>query len=120
MKNRFLFRGKTIGGSWVQGFLHANVRKDHWYISNKAASPYAYEVIPDTICQCTGYKGIYEHDIFNWCGERYEILWSNELLMWVMRQLDSDEIFELRQMRESEIIVTGNMFDELRDTAHVN
>ena len=39
-----LFKAKTISGNWVNGLL-AN-KDDKWYISNKAGSPFAYEVRP--------------------------------------------------------------------------
>ena len=66
MKDRYLFKTKTCNGEWVAGFLHC--KDDKWYISNKAGSPFAYEVRPDTICQCTGLKDkngklIWENDI---------------------------------------------------------
>lgn len=66
MQDRYLFRGKTIRGDWVQGLL-ANT-DDKWYISNKAGRPFAFEIRPETICQCTGLKDkngrlIFENDI---------------------------------------------------------
>ena len=54
MENRYLFRGKTISGNWVHGLL-AN-KDDKWYISNKAGAPFAYEIRPESICQCTGLR----------------------------------------------------------------
>lgn len=51
-----LFKAKTISGNWVNGLL-AN-KDDKWYISNKAGSPFAYEVRPETLCQFTGLRMI--------------------------------------------------------------
>lgn len=69
MKDRYLFKAKTCNGEWVAGFLHC--KDDKWYISNKAGSPFAYEVRPDTICQCTGLKDkngklIWENDVIKY------------------------------------------------------
>ena len=54
MEDRYLFRGKTISGEWVTGFLA--VKDGKYYISNKAGRPFAYEIRPETISQCTGLK----------------------------------------------------------------
>jgi uncharacterized phage protein (TIGR01671 family) len=66
MKDRCLFKAKICNGEWVAGFLYC--KNDKWYINNKAGSPFAFEVRPDTICQCTGLKDkndklIWENDI---------------------------------------------------------
>ena len=73
MEDRYLFKAKTCNGEWVTGFLHC--KDDKWYISNKAGSPFAYEVRPDTICQCTGLKDkngklIWENDIVDFLGHK--------------------------------------------------
>ena len=66
MEDRYLFKAKTCNGEWVSGFLHC--KENRRYISNKAGAPFAFEVRPDTICQCTGLKDkngkpIWENDI---------------------------------------------------------
>lgn len=66
MKERYLYKSKTCNGEWVTGLL---AHKDNkYYISNKAGTPFAFEVRPDNICQCTGLKDkngtlIWETDI---------------------------------------------------------
>lgn len=68
MKDKYLFKAKTCSGEWVVGFLHC--KDDKWYISNKAGSPFAFEIRPDTICQCTGLK-----------DKNGELIWENDILM---------------------------------------
>lgn len=87
MEMRYLFKGKTICGDWVRGLLANN--GDKWYISNNAGRPFAFEIRPDTICQCTGMKDkngklIWENDIvrtvYDGNEHIYQVVWDESEL----------------------------------------
>lgn len=66
-----LFRGKTVKEEWVYGLLsHVG---NAWYISDKAGTPLAYEVIPSTVGQYTGLNNerhrLFLGDIVSWNNE---------------------------------------------------
>lgn len=80
MEDRYLFKAKTCRGDWVQGFLAS--RNGKWYVGNKADRPLAFEIRPETICQCTGLKDkngklIWENDICDRKEEYPEIVKYN-------------------------------------------
>lgn len=75
MKDRCLFKAKICNGEWVAGFLHC--KDDKWYISNKAGAPFAFEVRPDTICQCTGLK-----------DKNGKLIWEGDIILF---QRDNDD-----------------------------
>lgn len=66
MEDRYLFKAKTCRGDWVQGFLASKNGK--WYIGNKAGRPLAFEIRPETICQCTGLK-----------DKNGKLIWGNDI-----------------------------------------
>lgn len=70
MNERYRYRGITTGGGWRHGYISNSTDGKRWYINNSSGRPFAYEVYPDTICQCTGLRDkngklIFEHDILS-------------------------------------------------------
>ena len=110
---RYLFRGKRVdNGEWVEGDLVHSVYK----INDVCVGQYGneigmHEVDPSTICQCTGYEGIYEKDIFQCEDERYVIEWSDYSLSWEAESIFSSETISLGEFLPKEIDVIGNVFD---------
>ncbi len=56
-----LFKAKTIENKWVEGLLSRSIGclnqpEKGFYISNKAGSPWAYHVRPETICIYSTFK----------------------------------------------------------------
>lgn len=118
MKDRCLFKAKICNGEWVAGFLHCKENK--WYISNKAGAPFAFEVRPDTICQCTGLKDkngklIWENDIVNCLTEECCgcIGWNESEAGFYFNVLLEDGRFEEEYIYDYQdgIEVIGNIFD---------
>lgn len=123
MELRYLFKGKTICGDWVRGLLANN--GDKWYISNNAGRPFAFEIRPDTICQCTGLKDkngklIWENDIVAyWDSYSTEnglaeadcigkVVWDDETISFQVTNRLSAESYEVLG---DECSVIGNVFD---------
>ena len=123
MQDRYLFRGKTISGDWVQGLLAST--DGRWYISNKAGKPFAYEIRPESICQCTGLKDkngnlIWENDIVAyWDSYSTEnglaeadcigkVVWDDETISFQVTNRLSAESYEVL---DDECSVIGNTFD---------
>jgi uncharacterized phage protein (TIGR01671 family) len=120
MKDRYLFKAKTCNGEWVSGFLHCKENK--WYISNKAGSPFAFEVRPDTICQCTGLKDkngklIWENDIMvAHLDDDYPEDETYIRIMWhgsgfCSKENGSEDIIPIGKFDREHFEVCGNIFD---------
>ena len=99
MENRYLYRGKRIdNGEWVEWNMLTGI-------------PHDVHILKDTICQCTGYDGIYEKDIFQCDDERYVIEWCDCSLGWEAQAIGSSESISLGEFSPKEIDVIGNKID---------
>ena len=112
MENRYLCRGKQINnGEWVignrldaqDGRVAICETSGNW----KGICP----CIPDTVCQCTGYEGIYERDIIRYDYEEYVIKWSDDSLSWEAISLETDVSVPLGELNPDYMIVIGNEID---------
>ena len=122
MNDRYLYRAKRIdNGEWVEGHYITNEKDpNHAYIGylfgvvdGMVHDTDIVEVIPSTICQCTGKhdipekKMIYEHDFVsfldaysteNGYAEQYcigEVLWDDEELCFYVTNRLSAESYEV-------------------------
>ena len=120
MENRYLYRGKRIdNGEWIVGSLIVDKHQDietGEQIEITGIYPSEYKgfskrVDPSTICQCTGYDGIYEKDIFQCDDERYVIEWCDYSLGWEAQAIGSSESISLGEFSPKEIDVIGNKID---------
>ncbi len=114
MENRYLFRGKRKdNGEWIQGYLYGIWERRYilWGMTNDI--PNMVEVDPETVCQCTGYEGIYEKDIFRYEDEDYVIKWSDDSLSWEAVSLFTDGNVSLEEFNPDYIDVIGNEIDNL-------
>ena len=100
MEDRYLYRGKRTltDNMWVYWDGFSGVQPNT-------------VIEEETICQCTGYEGIYEKDIFQCDDERYVIEWCDSSLSWDASAVGSSESISLGEFSPDEIIVIGNAID---------
>lgn len=114
MNDRYLFKAKrTDNGEWVKGYYRYIQCLDEHHILpiNPRNKMECYVIDPSTVCQCAGYAGIWEHDIFQCDEERYQIEFDGEELTWQAESLFYSDSIELGEFSPDEIDVIGNIFD---------
>lgn len=118
MQDRFLSRGKRIdNGEWVEGYLAypfcTEKGNESYYFYAKDSLDFFCRCVVDasTICQCTGYEGIYEKDIFRCEDEDYVIKWSDDSLRWEATSLETDVSVPLGDINPDYMVVIGNEID---------
>jgi hypothetical protein len=100
MEDRYLYRGKRT--------LTDNI----WVYWDGVSGVQPNTVIEEeTICQCTGYEGIYEKDIFRYEDEDYVIKWSDNSSSWEAVSLFTDVSVSLAEFNPYYIDVIGNEVD---------
>lgn len=136
MENRYLYKAKTtpkekgeFNNVWVIGNLIVSNRKYYIHpvgnivnVKNEIGRIIVmHEVIPDTICQCTGLKDkngklIWENDIVrDEHGNFFKAFWQNNYYQFSWIYVKSDVLigakWDLWSFRSFEIEVIGNIFD---------
>lgn len=112
MENRYLFKAKRIDNEWVYGLLSYDEYGEFGEIEEWNGEDVTFHPVdPSTICQCTGYEGIYEKDIIRYDYEEYVIKWSDDLLRWEAISLETDVSVPLGELNPDYMIVIGNEID---------
>lgn len=137
MEERYLYKAKTtpkekgeFNNVWVTGNLIVSNGKYYIHPAGNVVNVknetgriiVMHEVIPDTICQCTGLKDkngklIWENDIVrDKHGNCYKAFWQNNYYQfsWICVKSDIFSIgtkWDLWSFKRFEIEVIGNIFD---------
>ena len=92
--------GQVMPKMYTKGGSRGDLGFENWHRVNET-----------TICQCTGYEGIYEKDIFRCEDEDYVIKWSDDSLSWEAVSLFTDVSVSLAELNPDYIDVIGNEID---------
>ena len=131
MEDRYLSKAKRLdNGEWVEGHYITNEKDpNHAYIGylfgvvdGMVHDTDIVEVIPSTICQCTGLKDkngklIWENDIvIDDNGNLYKAFWQDRYYQFSWICVKSDKLpigakWDFWSIRNYEIEVIGNIFD---------
>lgn len=113
-----VFRGKQTGtGEWIYGYPVELSGHIYLYYCVYDAFLSRDEVIPETLCACTGQLGegdtpLYEHDIvFDTMSSEFGVVeWAENDAMFVVRYQDYFEAFDVIDSRDLRVL--GNIFDD--------
>ena len=119
MNERHLYRAKRIDyGTWIVGYytyyptgLDGNEDTKHVIRDTSTNTGKLYFVDSSTICQCTGREDEWEHDIFQYDDERYEIQFCKDSLTWDAVSIFSSESIGLGEFSQSKYVRIGNSID---------
>lgn len=118
--DRYFFHGKTVNGDWCTGYLSIITKgqkakvEPGYYISNASGMPFAFQVRPETVGQCTGQKDkkgvlIFEGDLLDFNGMLLIVSFSNGSFVYVYKNRGR---YRLREDIARDSVIIGNVHDD--------